>query len=239
MSSLERKGDTVFTTPNIDADDQESANRSRVSTSDDSLTIGSRVRNSIDIARIRDPIQSGRILYDEIRGSVEPAGGIKLEILLRSVNREPPFFGWDTATPIILDTPVISDFMAPDPDPKVARWISNRVDSEFFITSITVAELRYGIDLLPPGNPRNVSETIVNQTIAQFREDRILPFDRKAANAYSQIRVSHARSGLTYCIEECMIAGIAKSLGIPVATREGWDLEAAGVELINPWEYSP
>ena len=56
MSSLERKGDTVFTTPNIDADDQESANRSRVSTSDDSLTIGSRVRNSIDI--LESAIQS-------------------------------------------------------------------------------------------------------------------------------------------------------------------------------------
>ena len=226
MSSSERKGDPVFTTPNVNADYQEIAN-------------GSRLRNSIDLARASDPIQSGRILYDEIRGAVEPAGGIKLEIPLRSVNKEPPFFGWETVAPIILDTPVIRDFMAPDPDPNVARWISNRADSEFFITSITVAELRYGIDLLPPGNQRNVSETIVNQIIAQFREGRILPFDGKAASAYSQIRVSRARSGSTYCIEECMIAGIAKSLGIPVATREGWDLEAAGVELINPWEHSP
>ena len=239
MTLLDRKGDTVFTTPNINADDRDLANHSRENTSDDSRTNGSWVRNARDIARIRDPIQSGRILYDKIRGSVEPAGGIELEMPLRTVNREPPFFGWDTADPIILDTPVIRDFMAPDPDPKVARWISNRVESEFFITSITVAELRYGIDLLPPGKLRNVSEKIVNQTIARFAEDRVLPFDCKAASAYSQIRVSRARSGMTYCIEECMIAGIAKSLGIPVATREGWDLEAAGVEVIKPWEYSP
>ena len=142
-------------------------------------------------------------------------------------------------TLIILDTNVVSEAMEPQPDPNVARWIANQVETDLYITAITKAELRYGAELLPQGRRRRDLESRVDSILAECFGGRILPFDGKAAGIYGSIRASRQKSGRSVGVEDTMIVGIAKSLGAVVATRNVRDFEDAGVEVINPWDYTP
>lgn len=139
---------------------------------------------------------------------------------------------------IILDTNVVSEVMAPRPDPNVARWLGNQVGTDLYITVITKAELRYGAELLPQGRRRRDLETRVDSILTECFEGRILPFDSNAAGIYASVRASRQKSGRSVGVEDTMILGIAHSLGAVVATRNVEDFEDAGVEVINPWEYS-
>ena len=140
---------------------------------------------------------------------------------------------------IILDTNVVSDVMAPLPDPSVARWLADQVEADLYITAITKAELRYGAELLPQGRRRSDLEVRIDRILTECFEGRILPFDSEAAGIYASIRANRQKSGFSVGVEDTMIVGIAKSVDAVVATRNVGDFEDAGVEVINPWEYSP
>ena len=140
---------------------------------------------------------------------------------------------------IILDTNVVSDVIAPLPNPGVARWLAGQVETELYITAITKAELRYGAELLPHGRRRNDLEGRTDRILTECFGGRILPFDSEAAGIYASIRANRQKSGFSVGVEDTMIVGIAKSLGAAVATRNVGHFEDAEVEVINPWEHSP
>jgi len=81
---------------------------------------------------------------------------------------------------IILDTNVLSEAMKPMPDPAVLAWFDRQVATTVFISSVTVAELHFGVSLLPDGQRKKGLVTALEGALALF-EDRVLPFDREAA----------------------------------------------------------
>ncbi|MFN5865277.1 MAG: PIN domain-containing protein, partial [Pseudanabaena sp.] len=78
---------------------------------------------------------------------------------------------------IILDTNVISEFMRVSPNPVVMDWISQQQSNNLFTTSITQAEVYYGLALLPEGKRRNDLESAARLMFEQDFEERILNFD--------------------------------------------------------------
>lgn len=98
--------------------------------------------------------------------------------------------------------------------------------------------MRYGVELLPEGRRRNDLETRTDAILVNCFEDRILSFDSDAAGIYASIRASRQKSGFSVGVEDTMIAGIAKSLGASVATRNVSDFEDCGVDVIDPWNRS-
>ena len=140
---------------------------------------------------------------------------------------------------IIVDTNVVSDVIAPLPNPSVARWLAEQVETNLYITAITKAELLYCAELLPQGRRRIDLEDRINRVLTVCFGGRILPFNSEAAGIYASIRANRQKSGFSAGIEDTMIVGIAKSLGAAVATRNVDDFEDAGVEVINPWDYNP
>src|SRR5437868_2651557 len=96
---------------------------------------------------------------------------------------------------IILDTNVLSELMKSLPNENVLAWIGAFPATELHITTITQAEIIYGIFLLPAGKRRAAVETAAD---AMFREDfagRILPFDSDAALPYARIASTRSRTG--------------------------------------------
>lgn len=134
----------------------------------------------------------------------------------------------------ILDTNIISEVMASSPSQAVLTWISKRrLADDLFITTITIAEILYGIELLPPGKRR---DRLNGEAEAMFTEDfagRILPFDENSARSFAQIASSRRKHGLAEF--DAQIAAIALVHGAALATRNTGDFEGCGIQLLNPW----
>ena len=137
---------------------------------------------------------------------------------------------------IVLDTNVVSELRRPNPNQKVYEWVSIQDSGKLYITTVTEAELRYGLELLPAGRRRRGLEEATNQMVDVYFDGRVLPFDKVAASAYAQIRASRRVTGRVIGELDCMIAAIARVNGAAVATRDTSGFEDCGVDIINPWE---
>ena len=136
----------------------------------------------------------------------------------------------------ILDTNVVSEPMQPVPSAAVMAWLSHKPENgHFFVTAITVAEILYGIELLPKGKRH---DRLLAEAKATFAEDfagRILPFDEESARAFPAIAASRRSQGRPIAELDAQIAAIARSRSAILATRNTADFENCGVRLVNPW----
>jgi predicted nucleic acid-binding protein len=135
---------------------------------------------------------------------------------------------------IILDTNVVSELMRPEPAPQVADWVRRRDRRELRMTSITLAEIRFGIARLPEGRRKQALLDTANDTFRTF-DEQILPVDSSAAEQYAIIASTRERAGKPLTGFDALIAAVCRSCGAALATRNVPDFEGTGVEVINPW----
>lgn len=141
--------------------------------------------------------------------------------------------------PIILDTNVVSELMYVSPDPKVIDWFDARDLSELLLTTITEAELLYRIELMPKGKNRRGLLALTNSMLTDTFGSRILVFDSEAASQFATLAAARRSQGMPIDLPDCFIAAIARSIGASVATRNVRDFQGCGIEIINPWDYTP
>jgi len=137
---------------------------------------------------------------------------------------------------IILDTNVVSELMRPVPEALFLRWFNSQPTEDLRVTAITMAEILYGIEILPPGKRREALRAGAEQMFGIVFADLILTFDGKAAHAFSLIASSRRRHGRPISKFDAQIAAIARANGATLATRNTDDFEGCGVKLVNPWE---
>ena len=138
---------------------------------------------------------------------------------------------------IILDTNVIYELMKGDKcSTNVYNWTSKQNINNLFTTTITQAEILYGIAILPQGKRKN---KLVKQANLMFIEDffnRILSFDEKAANAFADIASRRRKKGQPISQADAQIAAICYCYKASIATRNVEDFINCNIEIINPWE---
>jgi toxin FitB len=133
---------------------------------------------------------------------------------------------------IILDTNVVSELMRPEPASQVADWVRRRDRPELRMTSITLAEIRFGIARLPAGRRKQALLDTANDTFRAF-DEQILPVDAAAAEQYAII--ASARAGKPIAGFDALIAAVCRSRGAALATRNLANFDGTGVEIIDPW----
>ncbi|WP_118183206.1 type II toxin-antitoxin system VapC family toxin [Paraburkholderia phosphatilytica] len=136
---------------------------------------------------------------------------------------------------IVLDTNVLSETLRSVPDPRVLEWFGAQRRAALFTTSITRAEILYGVGLMADGSRKQALSTAV---VAIFEEDfagRLLSFDGDAADVYSEIAVSRRSAGRPISQFDAMIAAVTKSRGATLATRNVKDFVDCGLEVVDPW----
>lgn len=136
---------------------------------------------------------------------------------------------------IILDTNVVSEAMKPEPNSAVRAWLNNQLAETLYLSSVTLAELLFGIAALPFGRRKDMLAQTLDGLMALFH-DRILPFDIEAARHYADLAVIAKVSGRGFPTPDGYIAAIAASRGFIVASRDTAPYEAANVIVINPWK---
>jgi len=137
---------------------------------------------------------------------------------------------------IVLDTNVLSELAKLDPDAAVLAWVAKQRRVEFYTTTISEAELAYGLALLSKGRRRDALTQAVARLLGEGLGGRVLAFDRAAAAAYGEVASKRRHAGKPIATADGQIVAIARARGAKLlATRDTGGLEGCGVQVANPW----
>ncbi|WP_455289038.1 PIN domain-containing protein [Cupriavidus necator] len=136
---------------------------------------------------------------------------------------------------IVLDTNVISELIRAQADSSVIDWLDRQESASFAITTVTVAELLYGIARLPDGRRKAGLQEAALQMLDEEFADRVLPFDEDAAVHYAALVSLRNRAARPISMADAQIAAICRHHAATLATRNSKDFEGAGLILANPW----
>jgi predicted nucleic acid-binding protein len=136
---------------------------------------------------------------------------------------------------IILDTNVVSEAMRPEPNPAVRDWLDEQSAETLYLSSVTLAELLFGIASLPSGQ-RKIALARTLDGLLDLFEGRILAFDTEAARAYADLAVQARSIGRGFPTPDGYIAAIARAHGYAVATRDIAPFKAVGLHAVDPWD---
>ena len=136
---------------------------------------------------------------------------------------------------ILLDTNVVSEVMRVAPSPAVLAWLNEQDSTTLFVSTVTIAEIEYGLRVLPDGKRRVGVRDRFEQFLAQAFAGRIRDFDQDAARSYGDVMGGRREIGRPMSVPDGQIAAIARSCGCAVATRNVADFEGCGLSLVNPF----
>ena len=136
---------------------------------------------------------------------------------------------------IVLDTNVVSEAMKPQPHPCLRAWLNDQAAETLYLSSVTLAELLFGIAALPAGKRKDMLTQALDGLMGLFK-DRVLPFDIDAVRRYAELAIMAKTGGRGFPTPDGYIAAIAASRGFIVASPGTAPFEAAGLPVINPWE---
>jgi predicted nucleic acid-binding protein len=134
-----------------------------------------------------------------------------------------------------MDTNVVSEAMKHESHAAVRAWLNDQAAETLYLSSVTLAELLFGVGALPAGKRQDKLAQALDGLMGLFK-DRVLPFDTDAARHYAKLAVTTRAAGRGFPTPDGYIAAIAASRGFIVASRDTAPYEAAGVAVINPWE---
>ncbi|SBW22733.1 hypothetical protein FDG2_3049 [Candidatus Protofrankia californiensis] len=136
---------------------------------------------------------------------------------------------------ILLDTNVLSERARPRPDPTLVRWIDDLDEDRAFISVLSLAEIRRGIERLPVGNRRTYLAAWLDGDLVTRFADRILTVDIPVADAWGVLTAAGDCNGRPVPIIDGFLAATATVHGLTLATRNPRDFARLGIPLINPW----
>ena len=134
----------------------------------------------------------------------------------------------------LVDTNVISETFKKHPDEHTMDWMERNA-SNVFLSTITLEELRFGERLMPSGMKRRELGMLIDD-ICRFYDSRFLGFDSLSAEKCAQFHAESIEKGFTPDIEDLMIAAIASTNNMAVATRNVKDFNYLDIETVNPFE---
>lgn len=135
----------------------------------------------------------------------------------------------------LLDTNVVSEWVARRPEPAVVRWLDEVDEDEVFLSVVTLGELREGVDRLDPGRRRDLLDSWLAVDLPERFDGRILPIDAAVADLWGVMRAAAGRAGRTLPVADTFIVATAAHHGHMIVSRNVRDVGGLGVEVIDPW----
>ena len=135
----------------------------------------------------------------------------------------------------LLDTNILSELMRKAPNPLVITWLDEQAVEDLAIASITIAEIKLGIALLPDGKRKNSLAKMADEMLQEF-VGRQYDFDSLAAIEYADIVSSCTKEGRAISTEGSQIASISRVHNAVLVTRNTKDFEVIkDLQLNNPF----
>jgi predicted nucleic acid-binding protein len=138
--------------------------------------------------------------------------------------------------PYLLDTCALSEIITRKPDRAVLTRIRTLPAAQTFISSVTLGEIRQGIDLMKDSKRKiELQNWLYSQLLPQYTH-RTIPFGTDEALRWGQLQAEMWAGGSKMEIEDSLIAATALVHGLTVVTRNESDFEPSGVRIFNPWK---
>ncbi len=138
----------------------------------------------------------------------------------------------------LLDTNVVSEWARPRPDPGVVSWLAEVDEDRTFMSVITLAELRHGIERLPNGARRERLNTWLADELPLRFEERILTIDAATADEWGRVMARGQATGRPVGAMDAFMAASARRHSLTLVTRNVADFNVLGMRLINPWDHA-
>lgn len=136
----------------------------------------------------------------------------------------------------LLDTNVVSEWSKELPFAAVVDWVHRPQPTDLAVSAMTLAEARYGIEILPPGRKTNLLWRWYHEDFIYLIEHRIIPLDQDVARHWATLRAQSRRVGRTLAFADSLILSTAVIHGMVVVTRNVKDFSGLGAEILNPWQ---
>jgi len=137
---------------------------------------------------------------------------------------------------IILDTNVVSEIMLPKPDERVTRWLDQQPRTSIWTTSVTVFEIRFGLETMPDGKRRAALMASFERWLGEVVQQRVAGYDEAAARRAAELAADRQRRGRPGELRDTMIAGIVLASHAKFATRNVKHFVDIAPSVVNPWD---
>jgi predicted nucleic acid-binding protein len=135
----------------------------------------------------------------------------------------------------LLDTNVISELRRPRPNERVRRFIARQRLEDLFVSAVTFAEIRFGIETLEDPNRRaELGDWLLHRVRPLFAQ-RVLEVSEDVMFRWRLLVEEGRKSGHTYSQPDLIIAATALHHGLTLVSRDVGDIERTHVRLVNPW----
>ena len=139
---------------------------------------------------------------------------------------------------ILLDTNVVSEAWKRQPRLEVVAWVDSQESTSLYLCTPVLAELRYGVERLPEGSRKERLRGLVDRVENDTYLGRILPLDVAAASEFGRLTVEREKAGRRMEPMDALIAAIALSNRMGLATRDIGDFSNLGLDLTNPFDFT-
>ncbi|MFZ3126347.1 MAG: type II toxin-antitoxin system VapC family toxin [Acidovorax sp.] len=136
----------------------------------------------------------------------------------------------------LLDTNILSELRRPRPEAKVVAFVSAQPLEGLFVSAVTFAEIRFGIELIADLHKRAALHDWLAQQLRPMFENRVLPVSEDVMFKWRLLVETGRKAGHTFPQPDLIIAATALHHGLTVVTRDIAGYDKTGVQLINPWQ---
>jgi len=136
---------------------------------------------------------------------------------------------------VLLDTNVVSEIMLPAPDARVLRWLDQQPPQSIWITTVTLYEIRYGLQSMPAGKKQTALLAMLERWLAEVVQHRIASFDETAARQAADLAAALKLKERPRDARDTMIAGIVLASHATLATRNVKHFHDIAKSVVNPW----
>ncbi len=136
----------------------------------------------------------------------------------------------------LLDTNVLSELRRPRPDRRVVAFITGCALEQLHISVVTLAEIRFGIELVNEPNRRAELNDWLTHKVRPMFEGRVLPITEEIMLKWRLLVEDGRKTGHTFSQPDLMISATALHHGLAVVTRDRSVFDKAHVSVVNPWD---
>jgi toxin FitB len=134
----------------------------------------------------------------------------------------------------LIDTNIVSEWVKPRPDAGIVSWLDEADEDRVFLSVVSLAEIRFGIERLAPGRRRNRLDRWLREELPERFEGRIVLVDGQVADACGRLLARARQAGRGLGAMDALIAATCQACDLVLATRNLGDFDGLGVELFAP-----
>ncbi len=135
----------------------------------------------------------------------------------------------------LLDTNILSELRKPRPEPKVLAFIAAQPLDTLYVSTVTLAEIRFGIETAPETNRRAELHAWLTHSVRPLFDSRVLPVSEDVMVIWRLMVEEGRKTGHTYSQPDLIIAATAVCQGLTIVSRDTSDYQRARVPILNPW----